>query len=64
MRECDIMDAVQMAIDNTIFKEWRHEGGLLGWSSGHVNFEIDGKEYVLVLREVKKGESWEQYLEG
>lgn len=63
MRECDIMDAVQTAIDETIIKEWRHYGDLFGWSSEHVNFEIDGKEYVLVLREVKKGEHWEKYVE-
>ena len=60
MRECDIMEAIVMAIEKTIFKEWRHEGFIDGWSSIHANFEIDGREYVLKLQEVKEGEHWSE----
>lgn len=58
MKSCDIMEAVVMAIEETIYKAWRHEGFLGGWSSEHVNFEVDGKEYVLKLHEVVEGEHW------
>lgn len=60
MKNCDIMEAVVTAIEETIFKAWRHEGFNCGWSSEHANFVIDGKEYVLKLREVKDGEHWSE----
>lgn len=65
MLKSDICEAVAAkAIVEVIFGEWRHEGGILGFSSRHVNFEIDGKEYVFVLHEVKEGQDCSQYLEG
>lgn len=58
MKKVDIMEAFVSAIEEKIIKEWRHEGWIGGWSSEHINFEIDGKEYVLCIRELKDGEHW------
>lgn len=60
MKNCDIMESFVTAIEETIFKQWRHEGFIGGWSSDYVDFVIDGKEYVLKLREVADGEHWSQ----
>ncbi len=63
MRNCDIMESIVADIEETIFKKWKHEGVIVGCSSSHVNVEIDGKEYVLVLHEVTEGQHFAQYLE-
>ena len=60
MKTVDIMEALVSAIEEKIVKEWRHEGSIYGWSSGHINFEMDGKEYVLKIREIRSGEHWSQ----
>lgn len=60
MKNVDIMEAFVSAIEEKIFQEWRHEGFIGGWSSEHINFEIDGKEYVLRIREMKEGEHWSE----
>lgn len=60
MRQSDIVDALTAAIENKVFGEWRHEGFICGNSSEHINFEIDGKEYVLRIHEVKEGEHWSE----
>lgn len=59
-----IIEALKSAIESKIFKEWKHEGGVLGISSEHINVDIDGKEYVLVLREVEEGKDFSEYLHG
>lgn len=58
MKVVDIMESLVDAIIKKIFEEWKHEGIICGWSSEHINFEIDGKEYVLRISEVKEGEHW------
>ena len=58
MKTVDIMEMLTDAIDKKIFGEWKHEGFICGNSSEHINFEIDGKEYVLRIKEVKDGEHW------
>lgn len=58
MKSCDIMEAFVQTVTETIFEKWKHEGFIGGWSSEHANFEIDGKEYVLKLKEVPDGEHW------
>lgn len=58
MKQVDIMEAVVNAIEEKIFKEWKHEGFICGWSSEHINFEVDDKEYVLRIDEVQEGEHW------
>lgn len=60
MKMCDIMEAFVDAVDTKIFTEWRHEGFVGVWTSDSANFEIDGKEYVLKLREVHDGEHWSE----
>ena len=58
MRTADIMEVFVSAIDEKIGKEWRHECVVDGWSSEHINFYVDDKEYVLKIREIKDGEHW------
>ncbi len=58
MKQVHIMDALVEAITQKIFEEWKHEGGIYGNSNVHINFEVDGKEYVLLIREIQSGEDW------
>lgn len=58
MKTVDIMECFVSAIEEKIIKEWRHEGFIGGWNSEQINFEIDGKEYILRIIEVKDGEHW------
>lgn len=60
MRAVDIMEVLTNAVDKTIFQDWKHEGFIGGFTSEHLNFEVDGKEYVLKIHEVKDGEHWSQ----
>lgn len=61
MKTANIMEALVSAITDKIFEEWKHEGGIYGWSSEYINFEIDGKEYMVAIREVEEGKEWCQY---
>ena len=56
MKNCDIVETFVTAVEEVIFKQWRHEGFIGGFTSDKANFEIDGKEYDLVLKEVADGE--------
>ena len=60
MREADIMETLTNAIEEKLFKEWKHDGFIGGFSSGHINFEVDNKEYVLLIREICDGEHFSQ----
>lgn len=60
MKSVDITEMVTNAIDKTIFGEWKHEGFIGGFTSQEINFEIDGREYVFTLHEVKDGEHWSE----
>lgn len=60
----DIVETCGCNIERKIGGEWKHEVYMLGMSSNHVNFEIDGHEYILVLYEVKDGETFAKYLTG
>ena len=65
MKSGDICEQIAVhAIERVFCGEWQHEGYLLGCSSKHVNFELDGKEYVLVLTEITEGHSFSEHLEG
>lgn len=64
MKNVDITEAITNAIEEKIFKEWKHEGFIGGFSSQHINFEIDNREYVLVLHDVGAGHSFCEYLKG
>ena len=65
MKTGDICDCLAVrGIEQVFFGEWKHEGMILGTSSRHINFEIDGKEYVFVLHEITEGHHFSEYLEG
>lgn len=64
MLKSDIIDVVGSTIERKIGGEWKHEVCILGCSSFYTNFEIDGKEYVLVLHEVKDGHDFSEYIGG
>lgn len=63
MKIVDIAEVFVAAVEKTIFGEWKHEGFIGGWSSDTANFEIDGKEYVLKLREVHDGQHWSEVVQ-
>ena len=54
MKTVDIVEAFVTAIEEKIIKEWRHDGYIGGWSSERIDFEIDEKEYVVYITEVKE----------
>lgn len=60
MKTVDIMEMLTNAIQDTIFEKWKHEGFICGFSSEHINFEIDNKEYVLNIKEVADGHHWSE----
>jgi hypothetical protein len=62
MKTVDIMETLTNAIDKTIFQDWKHEGFIGGFTSEHIDFEVDGREYVLRICEVKDGEHWSEKL--
>ena len=53
MKTVDIMEMITTAIDKTIFHDWKHEGFIGGFTSKEINFEVDGKEYVLRIYDVQ-----------
>lgn len=61
MKTDDIIEILVAGIETVIYKAYKHEGFICGTSSKHINFEIDNKEYVLGLYEVKDGEHWSEY---
>lgn len=60
MKMCDIMEVFMATVEEVIFTNWKHEGFIGGWTSGSGNFEIDGQEYVLNLKEIADGEHWSE----
>lgn len=60
MKQVDIMEMLTYAIENKLFEEWKHEGLIEGFSSEHINFDVDGREYVLLIREIGEGEHFSQ----
>ena len=65
MLKSDICEQIAVhAIERVFCGEWKHEGCILGCSSQYINFELDGKEYVLVLTEITEGHDFSEYLEG
>ena len=64
MYSFDIIDVVAATIEWKIGGEWKHEVHILGTSSVHANFEIDNREYVLVLHEITEGHHFSEYVSG
>lgn len=63
MLNSDICETIAVkGIENVIYEEWKHEGFICGVSSKHINFEVDGKEYVFVLHEITDGHNFSEYL--
>lgn len=60
MKQSDIMETIATAIEEKFFKEWKHEGFIDGCSCEHINFEVDDKEYVLLIREICEGEHFSE----
>lgn len=60
MKNSDIMEVFIASIEEKIFKEWRHDGFIGGFTSDSGNFEIDGIEYVLKLKEVANGKHFSE----
>lgn len=64
MLNSDIIEVCGSTIERKIGGEWKHEVDIYGLSSRHVNFVIDGKEYVLVLYQVEDGHNFSEYVGG
>lgn len=64
MKTVDIMEVLTNTIDETILQKRKHEGFIGGFTSEYIDFEVDGKEYVLRICEVKDGEHWYEKLKG
>ena len=62
MHKSDIIKKVCWSIETVIGGDWKCEVSIFGISDRHINFEIDQKEYVLVLNEVKDGHHWGEYV--
>ena len=60
MKTVDIMEVFANSVEQKMFKEWRHEGFIGGFSSDHLNFVIDGKEYIVNIKEVQDGSHWSE----
>ena len=52
MRLVDITEVMVTSIEEVIYKNWKHEGAIHGWSTGIVWAEIDGKYYGITVKEV------------
>lgn len=62
MLKSDIIEVIGATIERKIGGEWKHEVGILGCSSVHVNFVVDEKEYVIVLHEITEGHDFSEYV--
>lgn len=61
MLKSDIIEVLGCEIERKIGGEWKHEVNILGVSSVHLNFEIDEKEFVLVVYKIEEGEHFSDY---
>lgn len=63
MLNSDICEAIAVrGFEDVIYGEWKHEGFIRETSGHHINFELDGKEYVFVLHEIEDGHNFSEYL--
>lgn len=62
MLNSDIIEATGAEMERKIGGEWKHQIMILGMSSVHINFDLDGKEYVLRLYEVAEGHDWSEFV--
>lgn len=52
MKQVDIAEAIQNMVQEKIYGEWKHEGFLDGLYTNGVRCNIDGKDYMIEVREV------------
>jgi len=55
MYQIDIIEVIQQNIENVLFKAWKHDGCIDFFNGGEIQFEVDGKKYILSLEEIKDG---------
>lgn len=63
MKSVDIMECLVGAIEKVIYEEWKHEGFIGGFTSEKINADIDGKEYVICIKEVEENSHWSEVKE-
>ena len=51
MQKVAIVEAIQNMVEEKIFKEWKHEGYINGCYSNGVAVNIDGKDYLIEIKE-------------
>ncbi len=51
MQTVDIATSIEEMLNKKIFKEWKHEGCVEGTYTNGVRCTIDGKEYIIEVRE-------------
>lgn len=53
MQKVDIAEAIQNMIEQKIFKEWKHEGYVDGLFNNGVCCNIDGKDYIIEIKDAE-----------
>lgn len=53
MKIIDIAEAIQNMVEEKILKDWKHEGYVDGLCVNGTQVCIDGKRYLIEIREVK-----------
>lgn len=53
MKIIDIAEAIQNMVEEKILKDWKHEGFIDGLYGDGTQVCIDGKRYLIEIREVK-----------
>lgn len=56
MKICDITETINNLLEEKIFEEWKHEGYNDGFSSDQIAMVIDGKRYLITVKEEEANE--------
>lgn len=51
MQQIDVIEGIGIGIEEVLFGQWKHMGWLDKWDSEQIVFVVDGKRYILKLRE-------------
>ena len=62
MLSSDILETIACDIERHIGGDWKHEVDIYGCSYRHLNFVIDGVEYVIILHKVEEGHHFTEFL--
>lgn len=52
MKQVDIVEVINDAVNGVIFEKWKHEGYLDGFNGEQTSFVIDGKHYLVSVKEI------------